>query len=86
MEFAIQTTGVYEDVLAAARFSEARGLPAIALPDHYLMALDEERAKTTPAPDALAQLAGLTGVRARGKQKASEEENSDEARHATSPS
>lgn len=59
MEFAIQTSGVYEDVLAAARFSEARGLPAIALPDHYLMALDEERAKTTPAPDALAQLAGL---------------------------
>ena len=59
MEFAIQTTGVYEDVLAAARFSEERGLPAIALPDHYLMALDEEKAKTTPASDALIQLAGL---------------------------
>lgn len=59
MEYAIQTSGVYEDVLAAARFSEERGLPAIALPDHYLMSLDEEGAKTTPAPDALAQLAGL---------------------------
>jgi alkanesulfonate monooxygenase SsuD/methylene tetrahydromethanopterin reductase-like flavin-dependent oxidoreductase (luciferase family) len=59
MEFAIQTSGVYEDVLAAARFSEERGLPAIALPDHYLMSLDEEGAKTTPAPDALTQLAGL---------------------------
>jgi alkanesulfonate monooxygenase SsuD/methylene tetrahydromethanopterin reductase-like flavin-dependent oxidoreductase (luciferase family) len=59
MEFAIQTSGVYEDVLAAARFSEDRGLPAIALPDHYLMSLDEEGAKTTPAPDALTQLAGL---------------------------
>ena len=59
MEFAIQTSGIYEDVLAAARFSEERGLPAIALPDHYLMALDDEGAKTTPAPDTLTQLAGL---------------------------
>lgn len=59
MEFAIQTSGVYEDVLAAARFSEERNLPAIALPDHYLMALDEEKARTAPAPDALIQLAGL---------------------------
>ena len=59
MEFAIQTSGVYEDVLAVAQFSEQRGLPAIALPDHYLMALDEEKAKTTPAPDALIQLSGL---------------------------
>ena len=59
MEFAIQTSGVYEDVLAAARFSEERGLPAIALPDHYLMSLDEDGAKTVPAPDALTQLAGL---------------------------
>ena len=59
MEFAIQTSGTYEDVLAAARFSEERGLPAIALPDHYLMSLDDEGAETTPAPDALTQLAGL---------------------------
>jgi alkanesulfonate monooxygenase SsuD/methylene tetrahydromethanopterin reductase-like flavin-dependent oxidoreductase (luciferase family) len=59
MEFAIQTSGLYEDVLEVARFSELRGLPAIALPDHYLMALDDEKAKVTPASDALIQLAGL---------------------------
>jgi len=59
MEFALQTSGLYEDVLEAALFSEERGLPAIALPDHYLMSLDEEAAKTTPASDALIQLAGL---------------------------
>ena len=46
MEFALQTSGLYEDVLEAARFSERRGLPAIALPDHYLMSLDEDAAKT----------------------------------------
>jgi alkanesulfonate monooxygenase SsuD/methylene tetrahydromethanopterin reductase-like flavin-dependent oxidoreductase (luciferase family) len=59
MEFAMQTTGLYEDVLEATRFSEERGLPAIALPDHYLMSLDEEKAKIVPASDALIQLAGL---------------------------
>jgi alkanesulfonate monooxygenase SsuD/methylene tetrahydromethanopterin reductase-like flavin-dependent oxidoreductase (luciferase family) len=59
MDFALQTSGVYDDVLAAARFSEQRGLAVIALPDHYLMALDEDQAKTTPASDALIQLAGL---------------------------
>ena len=59
MEFAFQTVGLYEDVLEVARFSEAHGLPAIALPDHYLMALEEEKARITPASDALIQLAGL---------------------------
>lgn len=59
MEFAIQTVGVYDSVLEVARLSEERGLPAIALPDHYLMALDEEKAKITPASDALIQFAGL---------------------------
>ena len=59
MEFAIQTSGLYEDVLETARFSEERGLTAIALPDHYLMALDDEAARVTPASDALIQLAGL---------------------------
>ena len=34
MEFALQVSGLYEDVLAAARFAEARGLAAISLPDH----------------------------------------------------
>lgn len=59
MDFALQASGPYEDVLEAARFAEERRLAAFALPDHYLLALDEERAKTTPAPDAFAQLAGL---------------------------
>jgi len=59
MEFAFQTVGLYEDVLKVARFSEDNGLAAIALPDHYLMAMDEEKAKTTPASDALIQFAGL---------------------------
>ncbi|MEN8113967.1 MAG: LLM class flavin-dependent oxidoreductase, partial [Actinomycetota bacterium] len=59
MEFALQTSGRYEDVLEVARFSEQQGLPAIALPDHYLMGRDDETAATRPAPDALTQLAGL---------------------------
>jgi len=59
MELAFQTVGLYEQVLEVARFSEERGLAAIALPDHYLMAMDEEKAKVTPASDALIQFAGL---------------------------
>lgn len=58
MEFALQVTGLYEDVLSAARFAENRELAAIALPDHYLMG-SGAAAATTPAPDALTQLAGL---------------------------
>ena len=48
MEFAIQVSGAWDDVLAAARYAEGKGLPALALPDHYLMARDEEA-----APDGL---------------------------------
>ena len=59
MDFALQASGTYDDVLAAARWAEERGLAAFALPDHYLMALSEEGAKNTPAPDALIQMAGL---------------------------
>ncbi|GMQ86388.1 MAG: LLM class F420-dependent oxidoreductase [Acidimicrobiia bacterium] len=59
MDFALQSSGTYDDVLKAARFAEQRGLAAFALPDHYLQATDEEQAKTTPAPDAFAHLAGL---------------------------
>jgi alkanesulfonate monooxygenase len=59
MDFALQASGTYDDVLGAARFAEERGLASFALPDHYLLALDEEAAGTTPAPDAFAQLAGL---------------------------
>lgn len=59
MDFALQASGTYDEVLEAARFAEKRALAAFALPDHYLLALDEEAAGTTPAPDAFAQLAGL---------------------------
>jgi len=59
VDFALQASGTYDDVLAAARWAEERGLAAFALPDHYLMALSEEGAKNTPAPDALIQMAGL---------------------------
>ena len=59
MQFALQTSGTYDRVLAGARWAEANGLVAFALPDHYLMAQDEEKFGEVPAPDALIQLAGL---------------------------
>ncbi len=59
MDFALQAAGSYDDVLAAAQYAEERGLVAFALPDHYLLAMDDDLAATTPAPDAFAQLAGL---------------------------
>lgn len=59
MEYGLAVAGDYHDVLAGAAFAHDRGLAAIALPDHYLLALDEETAKTTPAPDAFVQLGGL---------------------------
>jgi alkanesulfonate monooxygenase SsuD/methylene tetrahydromethanopterin reductase-like flavin-dependent oxidoreductase (luciferase family) len=59
MEYALQVAGPYKRLIAAARFAEDRGLVALALPDHYLLALDEDTAKTTPAPDAFVQLGGL---------------------------
>lgn len=59
MEYALQVAGPYVDLLDAAEFASNRGLVALALPDHYLLALDEEGAKTKPAPDAFIQLGGL---------------------------
>ncbi len=59
MEYGLQVSGTYERVLEAARWAEANGFAAFALPDHYLMAMDEEKAGEIPAPDALIQLAGL---------------------------
>jgi alkanesulfonate monooxygenase SsuD/methylene tetrahydromethanopterin reductase-like flavin-dependent oxidoreductase (luciferase family) len=56
MELALQTSGNYETVLLAARWSESNGLGAIALPDHYLMSAVED---ARPAYDALIQFAGL---------------------------
>lgn len=59
MEYAIQAAGPYHRLLDAAAFAKERGLVALALPDHYLMALSDEEARTTPAPDAFIQLGGL---------------------------
>ncbi len=59
MEFALQLSGDYDTLLDAARFVERRDMAALAMPDHYLMARDEEKAKTTPANDAFVQLGGL---------------------------
>ena len=59
MEYALQVAGPYEKLLAAAAFAKDRGLVALALPDHYLMALSDEEAATTPATDAFVQLGGL---------------------------
>jgi alkanesulfonate monooxygenase SsuD/methylene tetrahydromethanopterin reductase-like flavin-dependent oxidoreductase (luciferase family) len=56
MDFAVQTRGDWDLVLTTARWAEARGLVAIALPDHYLERGDDvER----PAFDHLVHLAAL---------------------------
>jgi alkanesulfonate monooxygenase SsuD/methylene tetrahydromethanopterin reductase-like flavin-dependent oxidoreductase (luciferase family) len=58
MEFALMTEpqagGTYAEILAAARWAEARGLTAFARSDHYL-----NRTTAPPATDAFATLAGL---------------------------
>lgn len=59
MEFSLQVSGIYDDVLAAARWAEERGMASVALPDHYLMARNPEQAAEVPAPDGFIQLAGL---------------------------
>jgi len=59
MEYALQVSGTYDRVLAAAGFARDRGLVAFALPDHYLMALSEDQAKQADAPDAFVQFGGL---------------------------
>lgn len=59
MEYALQVAGPYAELVQAATFAADRGLVALALPDHYLLALNEEEAKTKPAPDAFIQLGGL---------------------------
>ena len=59
MEYALQVAGTYDHVLNAAAFASERNLVALALPDHYLLALDDEKARTTPAPDAFIQFGGL---------------------------
>jgi alkanesulfonate monooxygenase SsuD/methylene tetrahydromethanopterin reductase-like flavin-dependent oxidoreductase (luciferase family) len=59
VEYALQVAGPYQRLLDAAAFAKDRGLVALALPDHYLLSLEREKAKTTPAPDAFVQLGGL---------------------------
>lgn len=58
MEFAVQMVGrTYDDFLAAARWSEGKGLAAFAIPDHYIYGTKEDA--RTPAYDAFAVMAGL---------------------------
>jgi alkanesulfonate monooxygenase SsuD/methylene tetrahydromethanopterin reductase-like flavin-dependent oxidoreductase (luciferase family) len=56
VEIGLQVRGSYAEVLAAARWAEAAGLAAFAMPDHYLGSADEISA---PAWDHFAHLAGL---------------------------
>lgn len=56
MDIALQVRGDYETLLDTARYSEANGLVAMAMPDHYL---SSRRDPSEPAYDALTQLAGL---------------------------
>ncbi len=59
MEYAIQAVGDYDELLEVTRFSEERGLPAFAVPDHYLYATDPQGAADAPAPDVFVQLSAL---------------------------
>ena len=58
MELGIQSVGPYEQVLEVALWTQARGLAAFAVPDHYLYG-EPVATGANPAPDALVQLAGL---------------------------
>lgn len=58
MEFALQTSGSYSEVLDAAQWAEANGLAAFAIPDHYLRGIGPD-SEHLPAEDGLIQLAGL---------------------------
>lgn len=55
MEIGLQLRGDYLEVLRSARWAEARGLAAFALPDHYLGGEDA----SVPAWDHVVHLAGL---------------------------
>lgn len=59
MEYGVQIWGDFERVLDVSRFAEEHSLAAVAVVDHYLMSEDEEKAKTNPALDVFALLAGL---------------------------
>ena len=61
MELALSLNGVLDDVIEDARWAEAAGFAAIALPDHLLraQATDPAVAARLPAPDPFVQLAVL---------------------------
>jgi alkanesulfonate monooxygenase SsuD/methylene tetrahydromethanopterin reductase-like flavin-dependent oxidoreductase (luciferase family) len=59
LEYALQVAGPYKRLLNAVDLVKERGMVALALPDHYLMAVTEEEAAKAEAPDALIQLGGL---------------------------
>jgi alkanesulfonate monooxygenase SsuD/methylene tetrahydromethanopterin reductase-like flavin-dependent oxidoreductase (luciferase family) len=58
MEFALQASGSFDTVRAAAGWSEDRGLACFAIPDHYLFSMTEDHIDN-PAHDAFVLLAGL---------------------------
>jgi len=58
MEFALQASGSYDTVLAAAHWAEERRLACFAVPDHYLTSVSEEGVGG-PAYDAFVLLSGL---------------------------
>lgn len=59
MQYGLASVGDYDSTLAAVAFAKERGFVAFGLPDHYLQATKDEAAKTTPAPDAFVEFAGL---------------------------
>lgn len=59
MEFGVQTRGNWEYVYSTAQWAEARGLKALALPDHYLQRGDD---REKPAWDHLVHLSALAAV------------------------
>jgi alkanesulfonate monooxygenase SsuD/methylene tetrahydromethanopterin reductase-like flavin-dependent oxidoreductase (luciferase family) len=57
MDFALQTAGSYDEVLAAAHWAAARDMVAIAVPDHYVSGLTGEPTTTYDPYPVLAGLA-----------------------------
>ncbi len=57
MDFALETDGAYDEVLDAALWAEARGLVALAMPDHYLNSVSP--LPGVPAYDAFVHLSAL---------------------------
>ncbi len=60
MEFALQASGSFDTLLAAARWAEDRGLACLAVPDHYVFSMTEEGI-ANPAHDAFVLLSALAG-------------------------